>query len=128
MLNVMVKKAGNAVILECWGRLVAGEEAWRLYNTAISQQYQRSLVLDLKGVDQVDARGLAVLVSLKQWAYGAGLRLKLIQSKRVQEMVDLTGLHFLSETHSSENMPSAPDWLTDSERTAKSDQRYLERP
>jgi anti-anti-sigma factor len=122
MLNVMIKKAGNAVILQCWGRLVAGEEAWSLYNTAISQQYQRTLVLDLRGVEQVDARGLAVLVSLKQWAYGARLRLKLIPSKSMREVLDLTGLHFLFETPSSENMLSGPDWLTDSEGTLKGDQ------
>jgi anti-anti-sigma factor len=122
MLNVMIKKVGDALIFRCWGRLVAGQEAWTLYNTAISQQFQRTVVLDLRGVDQVDARGLAVLVSLKQWAYGAGGRLELIPSKPVQEMLDLTGLHFMFEIHPPENMPVGTDLFSGSESTFKSDQ------
>jgi len=122
MLSVMIKKAGDAVILRCWGRLVAGQEAWTLYNTAISQQYQRAFVLDLTGVDQVDARGLAVLVSLKQWAYGAGVRLELIPSDPVQEMLDLTGLHFMFEICSTEDMSAGTDLLSGSECMLKSDQ------
>ena len=122
MLNVMIKKTGKAVVLQCSGRLVAGEEAWTLYNTAISQEYQRTLVLDLMGVEQVDARGLAVLVSLKQWAYGAGLTMKLIPSKSVQKMLNLTGLQFLSESPSPEHLAAGTDWLSDSESTLRGDQ------
>src|SRR5438132_10542187 len=36
----------------CSGRLVAGEGAWTLYNTVISQQNERAVVLDMTGVNR----------------------------------------------------------------------------
>jgi hypothetical protein len=45
----------------------------------------------------------------KQWAYAAGLRLELIPTKPVQEMLDLTGLHFMFEIR--ENTPVGTDLL-----------------
>jgi len=49
MLSVMSENRGHAAILRCSGRIVAGEEAWTLYNTVISQQGKRVVVLDLTG-------------------------------------------------------------------------------
>jgi anti-anti-sigma factor len=71
---------------------VAGEDAWTLYNTVISQQGKRVVVLDLTRVSRIDAGGLGVLVSLKRWARVAGVRLQLVPSQAVQELLDLTGL------------------------------------
>lgn len=89
-----------------------GEEAWTLYNTVISQQNKRVVVLDLTSVSSVDARGLGVLVLLKQWAHGAGVKLRLIPSKTVQELLDLTSLHSLFEIRPSKAQ-SASDFLVD---------------
>jgi len=106
MLNVITEKSQDVLILRCRGRLVAGEGAWTLYNTVISQQNGRALVLDMRGVNRVDARGLGVLVFLNQWATGAGVRLALMPSKPVRELLDLAKLHSLFEICSPESIPS----------------------
>jgi anti-anti-sigma factor len=114
MLNVVIENFGNVAVLRCSGRIVAGEEAWTLYNTVISQQNKRVVVLDLTRVSSVDARGLGVLVFLKQWAHGAGVKLQLIPSKAVQELLDLTSLHSEFELRSSESVQPASNFLVDS--------------
>ena len=113
MLSVMSENRGNAAILRCSGRFVAGQEAWTLYNTVISQQDKRVVVLDLTRVSRVDARGLGVFVSLRRWARVGGVKLQLIPSKAVKELLDLAGLRFLFDICSAETMPSAADSLSD---------------
>src|SRR5271167_1101261 len=112
MLGVITENHGHAAVLRCSGRIVAGEEAWALYNTVISQQGKRVVVLDLTGVSRVDAGGLGVLVSLRRWARVGGVKLRLIPSKAVEELLDVAGLRPLFELRSAENMPSAADSLS----------------
>ena len=112
MLSVMSENRGNTVVLRCSGRIVAGEEAWTLYNTVISQQDKRVVVLDLTRVSRIDAGGLGVLVSLRRWARGAGVKLRLIPSKAVGELLDVAGLRPLFEIRSAETIPSAADSLS----------------
>ena len=107
MLGVMSENRGNTAILRCSGRIVAGEEAWTLYNTVISEQGKRVVVLDLTAVSRVDAGGLGVLVSLRRWARIAGVKLQLIPSRAVQELLDLTGLGFALEICSPESVQPA---------------------
>ena len=108
MLSVMSENRGHAAILRCSGRIVAGEEAWTLYNTVISQQNKRVVVLDLTRVSRVDAGGLGVLASLERWARVAGVRLQVIPSHAVQEVLDLTGLGSALEVRPSVSAPSLP--------------------
>ena len=97
MLSVVIENSGNLAILRCSGRIVAGEEAWTLFNAAISLQNKRVVVLDLTAVTGADARGLGVLAFLKQWARGAGVKLQVIPSKPVLELLELTGEHLWVE-------------------------------
>jgi anti-anti-sigma factor len=113
MLGVTIENSGNVAVLRCSGRIIAGEEAWTLYNTVISLKNKRVVVLDLTRASKVDARGLGVLVFLKQWARSSGVKLQLIPSKPVQELLDLTGLHSLFDIRSSESVPPASDCLVD---------------
>jgi anti-anti-sigma factor len=108
MLRVISENRGNAVIFRCSGRLVAGEEPWALYNNVISQQDKRHIVLDLTGVSRIDAGGLGVLVVLRGWARSAGVKLRLIPSKAVDEMLDVAGLRPLFEIRSSVPALSLP--------------------
>ena len=114
MLDVTSENRGNAAILRCSGRIVAGEEAWALYNTVISQQGKRVIVLDLTGVSRIDAGGLGVLVSLRRWARVAGVKLRVIPSKAVKELLDLAGLRPLFEIRSTENPQPALNLPKDS--------------
>ncbi len=120
MLRVMTENRGNAVIFRCTGRIVAGEEPWKLYNDVISQQGKRVVVLDLTGVSRIDAGGLGVLVSPRGWARFAGVELRVIPSKLVEELLDLARLRSPFEIRSAEAALS-PTSLSDShgDRAAK---------
>ncbi len=109
MLNVATEIYGEMLIVRCWGRLVAGQQAWTLYNAVISEEKHRIVVVDLSGVNRVDARGLGVLVVLKQWASGSGIALELIPSQQVEELLELTHLRSLFDVRSSISMESGAD-------------------
>lgn len=117
-MSVRIENSGNTAVLHCSGRLVAGEEAWTLFNNAISLQNKRVVVLDLAGVTSADARGLGVLVALKQWAHGAGVELQVIPSKPVLELLELTELDSLfdirsantAEPSSALSVEASEDW------------------
>ncbi|HXP48175.1 MAG TPA: STAS domain-containing protein [Terriglobales bacterium] len=104
----MSENRGQAAIFHCSGRIVAGEEAWTLYNTVISQPGKRVVVLDLTRVSRIDAGGLGVLVSLRRWARVAGVKLQLIPSKAVEDLLDLTGLGSQFEIRPGVSAPSLP--------------------
>jgi anti-anti-sigma regulatory factor len=71
----------------------------------------RVVVLDLTGVSGIDARGLGTLLAVRQWALGAGVKLQLVPSYAVQELLDLTRLSSEFELCSPEN------FLVDSRET-----------
>ncbi len=85
MLKVSVNHVGNAAILKCEGRIVRGEES-RLLCAAIGSG---EAVLDLSGVDAIDAAGIGMLVSLQ----AAGIYLTLLNpNESVNAVLQLTGL------------------------------------
>lgn len=92
MLNVIVEDLNDIVVLRCTGRIVRGEETALL--CAASQQHGRSVVLDLGGVDAIDAAGIGLLISLQ----AAGIYLRLMNpSQNVREMLRLTNLDSIFE-------------------------------
>lgn len=92
MLTVITKNLSDAVILQCSGRLVRGEET-ALLCSAI-QQHGRTVILDLQGVDAIDAAGIGVLISLQ----AAGIYLKLINPNvQVRELLRITKLDSVFE-------------------------------
>ena len=92
MLTVITKNLSDAVILQCSGRLVRGEET-ALLCSAI-QQHGRTVILDLQAVDAIDAAGIGVLVSLQ----AAGVYLKLTNpNAQVRELLRITKLESVFE-------------------------------
>ena len=80
MLTLTGHNLGDMVILRCADRIVRGEETAIL--CAGAQQQGRSVILDLSGVDAIDAAGIGLLVSLQ----AAGIYLKLMNpTKQVRE-------------------------------------------
>ena len=120
MLNVRIENSGNLTVLRFSGRLVFGEEISTLFTRVISQKNKRAIVLDLARVSQIDACGLGILVVLKQWTRRAGVTLRLIPSKTVQELLELTGLHSSFEIRSSEGVQLGSDFLVDSRKDGES--------
>ena len=114
MLSVIIENSGKTAVLRCSGRIVAGEEAWTLYNAVVSLKNKRVVVLDLTRVSGTDARGLGVLMFVQQWARLSGVKLQLITSRPVQEMLELAGLLSLFDVRSSEDAEPGADFAVDS--------------
>ena|SRR6185312_396669 len=93
MLNIVIQNTGDVAVLRCSGRMVRGEAMQTLRGAVVSRASARIIVLDLAQVKFLDAGGLAVLLSLNEWAGRQGIQLKLTSpSKFVQQMLAITRL------------------------------------
>lgn len=91
--RVSTEQIDDVAVLQCLGRIVDPEALSRLKAAVTSLSQLRVVVLDLSGVEMVDARGLGMLVFLHNWACATGIQVKLVNpSKLVREMLEVTGL------------------------------------
>jgi anti-anti-sigma factor len=99
MLNITVQTAGKITILRCQGRIVAGDESRILREAVFSRAVATSLVIDLRGVDAIDAAGLGLLPELREWTRLNGIQLKFVNlAKRLRQMLEITHLsHVLDD-------------------------------
>ena len=77
MMSVAIENIGDLAVIECEGRVVRSEAAFRLREAVTSQQDARVIVLDLSEVRAIEGGGLGMLVFLQRWAYDHDIRLKL---------------------------------------------------
>jgi len=77
MLNIHVENVGDVAIIECVGRLVRSEAAFKLRDAVNAQKSARIIVLDLTGVSAIEGGGLGMLLFLQRWAQDHDIRLKL---------------------------------------------------
>jgi anti-anti-sigma regulatory factor len=77
MLSVNIGNIGDLAVVECEGRVVRSEAAFKLREAVISQYNARILVLDLSEVYAIDGGGLGMLVFLQRWAHDHDIRFKL---------------------------------------------------
>ena len=104
MLTVTVQELDDDVILRCLGKIVGGEETAIL--CAAVRHHGRNVILDLGGVDAIDAAGIGLLITLQ----AAGIYLQLLNpTRRVQEILKLTKLDSVFEICES---PSDNDCIT----------------
>ncbi len=122
MLGLITENRGNVVTLQCSGGVVAGPDAWRLYNAVIAQPAKR-VVLDLRDVSRMDAGGLGVLLALRRWAIASQVRLELIPSKVVRELLDVAELSPLFQIRSLEDSPSPEELRSQSHPLGSSERR-----
>jgi len=102
MLRVTVKDSDDGVVLQCHGRIVAGDETAIL--CAAVRQRGRGVTLDLTGVDAVDAAGIGALIALQ----ASGIYLKLLnpvpQLREVLRVTQLESIFEISELNPTEAM------------------------
>ena len=104
MLTIDVEKTGDVAVVRCAGRLVRGEEVCTLRQAVVSEKDTRIVVLDLSEVETLDAGGLTALISLRQWALGRGVQLKLVNpSHFVMEVLTRTQLDRVFEISTLEH-------------------------
>ena len=83
MLNVTVENIGELAVVECEGRIVQSEAAFKLREAVTSQTDARIVVLELSEVHAIEGGGLGTLVFLRRWALEHNILLA-IQSFQVR--------------------------------------------
>jgi anti-anti-sigma factor len=79
--------------------MVAGDEADVLKAAVMRQASRRVVLLDLAGVETMDAAGLGLLIFLQTTGYAVGFELQLTNpTRRVRELLELTRLDSVFET------------------------------
>ena len=104
-LTLVVDRSGNAAIVRCSGRLVAGEND-RLY-LEVSQLITSSkrILLDLTDLTHMDSTGLGTLVRLYVSARSAGCALPLFNiGKPIRELLGATRLLSVFEVIGNNNI------------------------
>lgn len=103
-LRMSTRTVGGAMIVDCSGRLVFGEESASLRETVkkVLAQSPR-VVLNLHEVNYIDSGGLGTLVSIFTTARNAGGAIKLASlSQRVGDLLQLTKLVTIFEIFDNE--------------------------
>ena len=89
MLNVTVENIGKLAVVECEGRIVQSESAYKLRDAVTSQTDARIVVLELSEVRAMGGVGLGMLVFLRRWAREHDIRFLLFNpSKCVQSELE----------------------------------------
>ena len=105
MLNATAQKLGDSTVVRCQGRIVIGDAYRILRDAVLRKTHNRMLVLDLARVDRIDAGGLGVLLSLREWAYSHAIRFRLMNvMNQVELVLELTKLDRVFEFCSVEDM------------------------
>lgn len=82
MLRLATEKIGELAIVECQGRVVRSEAAYKLRQVVLSFADAPIIVLDLSEVTAIEGHGLGMLLFLQRWAYDRGIQLKLFNPSR----------------------------------------------
>lgn len=82
MLNVNVDHISDLAIVECEGRIVQSDAAFKLREAITSQRDARTVVLDLSEVSAIEGGGLGMLVCLQRWAQDHDIRFKLFNPSK----------------------------------------------
>ena len=106
-LTIAQRRSGPAVILELRGRLIFDEDGDRLLRqevAALVNAGERSILIDLSGVHQMDSGGVGTLVAIYLHALKRGAKLKLLRpSERVSRVLHMTHLETAFEVYVSES-------------------------
>ena len=82
MPNVHIDKVGDMAVVECEGRFVRSDAAFKLRDAVTAQVSARVVVLDLTEMEAVGGGVIGMLVFLQRWAYDHDIRFKLFNPIR----------------------------------------------
>jgi anti-anti-sigma regulatory factor len=89
MFSIHIESVGDMAVVQCEGRLVQSEAAFRLRDAILSQRTSRVVVVDLSEVRAIEGGGLGMLAYLQRWAHDHNIKLKLFNpSGMVQDRLD----------------------------------------
>jgi anti-anti-sigma regulatory factor len=81
-MRLGMDRIGEMAVIECQGKIVRSQAAFRLRDAVTSQGQARVIVLDLTEVHALGAEGLEVLMFLQHWAAAHAIELKLFNPSR----------------------------------------------
>ena len=100
MLEIYSQKFGDVTVLCLQGEVVIGETAI-LRNSIQSLSNIRAIVLDLNRVTRIDARGLGLLLELRERVQAQGIEFKLVNVPRlIRQVIELACLNSVFELSS----------------------------
>jgi anti-anti-sigma regulatory factor len=89
MLKVNIDNIGELTVVECEGRIVQSDAAFKLRDSVTSQDQASTVVLELSEVQAIEGAGLGMIIFLQRWARDHGIRFKLFNpSKSVRERLE----------------------------------------
>ena len=98
MLKTTIQSLGDTTIFRCEGQIVF-PDADTLRIAVLTHSRIRLAVLDLSGINAIDAAGLGMFASLRAWSRSTGTSLKLMNvNPRIEYLLELTHLRPLFET------------------------------
>ena len=107
MLKARVETLGQIAILHIQGQIVIGPEVDVLRKSVSSQSEAHAVVLDLKQVTRIDARGLGLLLELREQLQTNGVEFRLTNvSSLVQQILRMTCLDSVFEISREEEIRS----------------------
>ena len=90
MLELGIERMGELAVVECKGRIVRSEAAFKLRRAVTSLEDSRIVVLDLSEVSAIEGGGLGMLLFLERWAFDHEIQFKLFNpTKSVCERLEL---------------------------------------
>ena len=91
MPGIHIDNVGDMAVVECEGRLVRSEDAYKLRDAVTAQTSAHVVVLDLTEVHALGGGAVGMLVYLQRWAQENDIRFKLFNpSRSVREKLEHT--------------------------------------
>jgi anti-anti-sigma regulatory factor len=91
MANIHVDKVGGMAVVECEGRFVCSDDAFKLRDAVTAQAASQVIVLDLTEMRALGGGVVGVLVFLQRWCHDHNIRFKLFNpSRMVRERLNHT--------------------------------------
>jgi len=126
MLKLNVEKSADITVLHLEGRIVNGVEAAMLRRSVLSLENSRTIVLDLAKVSGIDARGLGVLLELREWTETRKIRFTLTNvSKLLRQVFEITCLDAVFEISSLETVSASGAVVRASKKADKEAKRLI---
>jgi anti-anti-sigma regulatory factor len=111
MLNVHIEKIGDMAVVQCEGRIVRSDAAFKLRDAVTQQIDARVILLDLSDAETLGGGGLGMLVFLQQWSRKHGVELKLFDPPdAVRRSLERVSSTTELEIASTEEILSLLDW------------------
>ena len=77
MFDIHLESVGDVAVVQCEGRIVQSDAAFRLRDVIRSQRDCHVVVVDLSEVQEIEGGGLGMLAYLQRWANAHNIKLKL---------------------------------------------------